>query len=148
VTHRGITLSGLPVKLLPLLKEMRRFDRPLIFWDPFVDEPPAAWPDPVAASAAREARGLPRCGSEETHDSARVGGGRRDPRQANNVTGLHLTQAERARNLKDVSDEQWVQDFAEVAGKNRTKPIQKDSLYHSISYAARRPGRWLQARIR
>ena len=129
VTHNGIHLKGSPVKLLPLLKEMRRFDRPLTYWDPFVDEPPASWPDPVTAAAAREARGLPRRASEVTEDLARAGGGPRDPRQANNVTGMHLTQAERARHLKDVSDEQWVQDFAEVAGKNRSKPIQKDSLY-------------------
>jgi len=129
VTHSGITLHGCPVQLLPILKAMRRFDRPLTYWDPFVDEPPASWPDPVAAAAAREERGLPHRASEVTEDSARAGGGPRDPRQANNVTGLHLSHTERARLLKDVSDEQWVQDFAEVAGKNRSKPIQKDSLY-------------------
>jgi hypothetical protein len=58
------------VKLLPILKAMRRFDRPLTYWDPFEDEPPASWPDPVAAAAAREERGLPHRASEVTEDSA------------------------------------------------------------------------------
>jgi len=44
------SLNGSPCPLLPILKDMRRFERPLITWDPFVEAPPSAFPvAPVAA---------------------------------------------------------------------------------------------------
>ena len=46
------TLAGCPSRVLPTLKAMRRFPRPLLYWDPFTDEPPDAWPSPEAAREA------------------------------------------------------------------------------------------------
>ena len=117
----GHTFVGCPTKLIPMLKAMMRFDRPLTYWDPFSEEPPAAWPDAAAAEAARNRR------AGGTHDlrgaGADVGGAgagaqqppRRDPREYNNVTGAHRPAAQKTRDGKEVRDEQWAKDFKDNA---------------------------------
>ena len=130
VTYSGVTFSGCPRQFLPILKEMRRFPRPFIYWDPFKDEPPSSWPDAAAARAAQEARGVqPEGLGEPDRQQEDSEGGLRDARQHCNVTGLHYTKGQRASNLREVTEEEWVAGFADVAGKNRKEPIKDGVLY-------------------
>ena len=131
VTYSGVTFKGCPMKFLPILKEMRRFPRPFICWDPFEDEPPSSWPDAAAARAANQARGAQHDDSGEfaRPEGSEGEGGLRDPRQHNHVTGLHYTKADKASALRQVTEEDWVADFADVAGKNRKEPIKEGLLY-------------------
>ena len=43
---RSFTFTGCPQPLIPLLRELRRFPRPLITWDIFGAPPPSQFPDP------------------------------------------------------------------------------------------------------
>ena len=41
------TFQGTPRLLLPMLRDMMRFERPLLTWDIFEAEAPATWPNPL-----------------------------------------------------------------------------------------------------
>ena len=91
-TEGGHTFSGSPVELLPLLKAMRRFPRPLIHWDPFTQTPPPDWLSPDAIRSL-DPSGSHDTGARQAHQAAGSSGGLRDPRVFNNVTGSHMTQS-------------------------------------------------------
>ena len=129
VTYSGVTFSGCPRQFLPILKEMRRFPRPFIYWDPFKDEPPSSWPDAAAARAAQEARGVQPEGLGEPDRQGGSEGGLRDAREHCHVTGFHYTKVQRAMALRQLTEEDWVEGFAGVAGKNRKEPIEEGLLY-------------------
>ena len=128
-TYGGISFAGCPRPFLPILREMRRFPRPYIYWDPFRDEPPGSWPDAAKARAAQEAKGGQPADFEEPDRQGGSEGGLRDARHHCKVTGLHYTKVQRASALREVTEEEWVAGFAEVAGKNRKEPV-KDVLWY------------------
>jgi len=128
-TYGGISFAGCPRLFLPILREMRRFPRPYICWDPFRDEPPSSWPDAATASAAQEGKGVQPADVGEPDHQGGSEGGLRDARQHCNVTGLHYTKGQRASALREVTEEEWVAGFADVAGKNRKEPVKEGVLY-------------------
>jgi N-acetylglutamate synthase-like GNAT family acetyltransferase len=129
-TYGGISFAGCPRPFLPILREMRRFPRPYIYWDPFRDEPPSSWPDAATARAAQEAKGgQPADVGEPDRQGGDSEGGLRDARQHCNVTGLHYTKGQRTSALREVTEEEWVAGFADVAGKNRKEPVKEGLLY-------------------
>ena len=53
------TFSGTPQALLPVLKELMRFPRPLISWNIFDEEPPSSFPSVGAQIATRQPDATP-----------------------------------------------------------------------------------------
>ena len=105
----GFTFNGCPQPLLPILKQMRRFPRPYLHWDPFSDAPPATWPDWKAVEAASGASRKSHMAEEQELPSG--SGSLRDPRKVNNVRGAHYTAGQSAQHQKELKDEEWVQEF-------------------------------------
>ena len=96
-TH-SMTLMGSPQPLLPILKSLQRFDRPLITWDPWTEEPPPHFQDSVTVVQSTS------CNQED-----RPGDSLRDPRAANHVTHDNHSQAQYEREQKAMSDEDWIE---------------------------------------
>ena len=107
--QNGFTFNGCPQPLLPILKQMRRFPRPYLHWDPFSDAPPATWPDWKAVEAASGASRKSHMAEEQDLPSG--SGSLRDPRKVNNVRGAHYTAGQSAQHQKELKDEEWVQEF-------------------------------------
>ena len=104
-THE-MRMDGSPKDLKTVLKEMARFDRPLITWDIFEEEAPTTFPT--------EPTGVRRSPRRSTSDgtSARGEGAGpekplRDPREVNNVTHLQYPTTEWSRNARDLDNEKW-----------------------------------------
>ena len=101
------TLEGSPMELLPILKQLMRFERPLITWNIFGEKPPAAFPQTakdLTGAASTEA-----CPSaEQARQPEKV----RDPRVVNNVVHLEHRHGEWRRGQQDVSNSEWVEDVA------------------------------------
>ena len=101
VTIGPHTFDGCPRKLLPILQDLQRFPRPLITWDIFKEEPPAAFPQPSAAAAASAS-----AASNSNADND-AGVQLRDPRVVNHVTHMAYTTAEQGRDQADLSAADW-----------------------------------------
>lgn len=114
VNGRTFTFDGCPQPLLPLLKELIRFPRPLITWDLFNDESPSEFADAAP--------------SEDAGDSFAAGGstrdGLRDPRRVNHVTHGGHTQAAQRRDQAAVRHEDWIADF-----QGRVEKVEGGKLY-------------------
>jgi hypothetical protein len=123
-TVQGFTFSGSPRQLLPILKGLRRFARPMLYWDPFEDEAPAEWPDPASVEL-RAAMGEPGSAQEPTETSG-VCDNLRDPRVSNTVTGAHWRKNQSDKESQQVCDEEWAKTFA---SKVPVKRIIEGELY-------------------
>ena len=125
--------GGCPRPLLPLLKKMRRFERPFIYWDPFNDEPPPTFPDRETAQREQTTRRQREAGMPPLHPAAQAHKeaeqhqpNLRDPRVANTVTGIHLPKTQAQREDREVECEQWADNFASKVPVNR---IETGHLY-------------------
>ena len=103
--------DGCPRKLLPMLKDLQRFARPLITWDLFNNEPPSSFPKPAEEGA--EGRSNNTSSSSRSSNNVQL----RDPRVANHVTHMAYSQAESGRDSRDMSAEEWA--------TNLTIPVEK-----------------------
>ena len=95
------TFDGTPRLLRPMLKEMMRFNRPLITWDIFEEAAPAAWPNPAGldgSDALAQRLQDHRAGSKKP---------RRDAAAVNGPQHMLYTQAEREREDKDLLNKRW-----------------------------------------
>ena len=90
-----------PRKLLPMLKDLQRFARPLITWDLFNNEPPSSFPKPAEEGA--EGRSNNTSSSSRSSNNVQL----RDPRVANHVTHMAYSQADSGRDSRDMSAEEW-----------------------------------------
>jgi ribosomal protein S18 acetylase RimI-like enzyme len=112
ITRDGESFSGSPRKLLPLLKGLRRFPRPLITWDPFADPPPVCQDvvqvgKPQKSHAVRWSRpgtgASDGAGNSKEHATAPL----RDPATVNNVAHAGYTAAARKSARAAMGDEEW-----------------------------------------
>ena len=103
ITRRGIAFDGLPRKLLPILRDLRRFERPLITWDPLSEPAPSEWQDPSKCGGS--GAGEPKGASPTEHNTA--AGGLRDPRSVNHVTHAGYTKTQRECNDTELMAERW-----------------------------------------
>ena len=109
--HAQHTFHGTPRRLLPMLKDMMRFTRPLITWDPFLAPPPLAWPNPLHAAASE------RFGSGGSTTGATAppppGGKaeRRQPAEANSVVHQLYPKSVQERADKDLLNERWAMEL-------------------------------------
>jgi ribosomal protein S18 acetylase RimI-like enzyme len=136
VIEAGFTFAGCPHLLLPALRRLRRFARPFIYWDPFADPPPEAWPSPEevreqhrcnapAGPAAGDLDALPGASAgPATSDVGAQGGSSslRDPREHNHVTGAHRSAGTAAREEQELSSERWVADFPTLVPVHQISP--------------------------
>ena len=113
------TLDGTPCKLLPILKDLRRFDRPLIHWDPFNDAPPQEFSDTRAATPP----GAPTRQTEQPPaDEAPL----RDPRATNVVVHDKRSLAQANADISAVDDEDWA---ADAPDRLEEEELQVGELY-------------------
>ena len=110
------TFEGTPQPLLPILKELMRFPRPLITWNVFEDPPPPSFPEDVTTTAGQP-------GDEQPGQDAPVA---RDPRLVNNVTHMEHTAAQYKRGLAEVDDEEWLE---ACPSRLEVSELRSDGLY-------------------
>ena len=111
VTEDGYTFKGCPQELLPMLKQMRRFSRPFLHWDPFKDTPPLQWPSPEEVKALNVSAGAQTSATASSHETSQ---GLRDPRVWNHVTGLQRPALQAAHEARELTDEEWVESFSSI----------------------------------
>jgi hypothetical protein len=119
------TFDGCPQPLLPLLRDLARFPRPLITWDLFNDEPPAEFQAPsslqiggpdagsgsghrsgsssATSSSALAALGAPPSGEDTP--------GLRSPRRANAVGHQGYSAAAQSRDAASLKLEDWLENY-------------------------------------
>lgn len=115
------TFDGTPSKLLEILKVLRkgRFERPLITWNIFDDEPPHSFPShPVNAVATVEEDDSEVDGDEETTDKPR------EPRLVNMITHDLNPEGTARRAQNSALMEEWV-----IAQPRRVEEPVKGDLY-------------------
>ena len=109
--HAQHTFHGTPRRLLPMLKDMMRFTRPLITWDPFLAPPPREWPNPLHAAASERFGG----GGSTTGATAPPPPGgkaeRRQPAEANSVVHQLYPKSVQERADKDLLNERWAMEL-------------------------------------
>jgi len=109
--HAQHTFHGTPRRLLPMLKDMMRFTRPLITWDPFLAPPPLEWPNPLHAAASERFGG----GGSTTGATAPPPPGgkaeRRQPAEANSVVHQLYPKSVQERADKDLLNERWAMEL-------------------------------------
>ena len=87
------TFDGTPRLLLPVLREMVRFPRPLITWNIFEEAPPTTFPTtPTAGDSDEDSATTCKPMAEEAP--------LREPREANNVTHSLNTDGQRRKGLQ------------------------------------------------
>lgn len=105
--------TGTPAKLLPILKSLRRFERPLITWDPFVDAPPATFTSvPTAATAS------------EGGDKAAEGSKPVDPIVRNHVTHKGYSKSSHQKDMQRQNASDWAHEQ-----DSRLEVTECDKLY-------------------
>ena len=109
--------DGVPQPLLPILRELMRFPRPLITWDLFRDPPPPTFPVHTAAAPG---------GPQEPPRAAAETARPRDPRTVNNVVHMDHTAAQHKRDRTDMDDEEWLD---ECPSRLEASDLRKDGLY-------------------
>ena len=95
------TFKGTPTPLLSILKNMMRFERPLITWDIFQDSAPATWPMAPTGGGAKDASG----GGGQADEEEPL----RDPRVVNNVTHAGMSHGEWSKGQSELKDEEWIE---------------------------------------
>ena len=109
--HAQHTFHGTPRRLLPMLKDMMRFTRPLITWDPVLAPPPREWPNPLHAAASERFGG----GGSTTGATAPPPPGgkaeRRQPAEANSVVHQLYPKSVQERADKDLLNERWAMEL-------------------------------------
>jgi hypothetical protein len=117
--------KGAPRPMLPLLKEMVRFERPYITWDIWNDPPPLAFPATAGPDATAADSGTPQDGLRDAaHPPLR------DPRVVNNVR--HLGNAKQwDADQRQLAAEDWVGSTSDSALPQQAKAVKpiKDGLY-------------------
>lgn len=114
------TLVGTPCKLLPILKDLRRFDRPLIHWDPFNDAPPQEFSDKRAGPGAVSAP------ARQTEQSPADEAPLRDPRATNVVVHDKRSLAQANADISAVDNEDWA---ADAPDRLEEDELQEGELY-------------------
>jgi len=99
-----ITYRGGPMLLKPILSSMRRFPRPNIMYDPFLDQPPLEWNKIGAATAA-----APAAGADQQVPL-------RDPRIENTVTHLGYLPRQRNEAMRQLAVENHRDDAVDAGG--------------------------------
>ena len=99
------TFEGTPRLLLPMLKDMMRFRRPLITWDIFEAEAPATWPNPLDGGTSV------RFGAQASSGPQGPKKPRRDAAEANSVEHMLYKSAERVGADKDLLNRRWAEDL-------------------------------------
>jgi ribosomal protein S18 acetylase RimI-like enzyme len=121
VEQDGHKFHGSPQRLLPILKRLRRFPRPFLYWCPFTERPPAEWPDKLKVRAASSSPGTKWLDGDVSHVD-----GLRDPRVVNRVTGAHYPEAQAKQHAKELLQEEWVREFS---SKVPVEHIRSKKLY-------------------
>ena len=114
------TLDGTPRSLLPILKGLMTFERPLITWDLFRDAPPQEFSDKRAAQPASAPVGQAAVAPTETPLPLR------DPRETNVVVHDARTLTQANADITAVDDEQWAE---ETPARLEEVDIRQDELY-------------------
>lgn len=110
-----LTLTGSPCPLLPILKAMRRFPRPLITGDPFEDPPPPSFP-------LEPGHGEQPPGKQKARDAAKEAV--RDPRKVNNVVHRGRSQGDVERDYMEMDNERWAEE-----APTRLESVEVGGLY-------------------
>ena len=113
------TLDGTPCSLLPILKGLVRFERPLITWDLFKDAPPQEFSDKRAAQPASAPVSQAGLAPSDTLPL-------RDPRETNVVVHDARTLTQANADITAVDDEQWAED---TPARLEEVDICQDELY-------------------
>lgn len=129
--HRS-TFTGTPANLKEMLKRLRRFDRPLITWNIFDDEPPSSWPTGEGAAAPS--------GRADGYVSNASNAERRDPSAANSVSHLLRPDSERRREDSELLEKQWAEEQ-----DNRVTELEKDRFYLIRTESADEP--WMKLAV-
>ena len=116
-TSGDFTFDGCPKPLLPMLKDLARFPRPLITWDLFADAPPTEF-QPRRAPSSDDA-GLPAL-DMQAEESATL----RDPRRVNHITHAGYTDAAASKDATDMRLEDWMESFP-----GRAEKVEGGKLY-------------------
>ena len=90
-------LDGTPRPLLPILRGLMRFDRPLITWDIFNEPPPKSF-----STRSKEQHTNSTSHQEDSE-------GVRDPRIVNNVVHMNFSQGEWKRGQASLSVQEWLE---------------------------------------
>ena len=114
------TLDGTPRKLLPILKGLVRFERPLITWDLFNDAPPQEFSDKRASPAASASVGQADPPPPGTLPPLR------DPRETNVVVHDARPLAQANADIAAVDDERWA---ADAPARLQESEIRPNELY-------------------
>ena len=115
-TSGAFVFDGCPRPLLPMLKDLVRFPRPLITWDLFKDAPPREFQPPQAPSEEDTTAAL----GLATDDTTAL----RDPRRVNHITHLGYTEAAAAKDATDLTLEEWIESFP-----GRVEKVESGKLY-------------------
>ena len=129
--HRS-TFTGTPANLKEMLKRLMRFDRPLITWNIFEDEPPSSWPTGEGTAAPS--------GRADGYVSNVSNAERRDPSAANSVSHLLRPDSERRRDDSELLDKQWAEEQA-----IRVTELEKDRFYLIRTESADEP--WMKLAV-
>ena len=128
--HRS-TFTGTPANLKEMLKRLRRFDRPLITWNIFDDDPPSNWPTGDGTTVARHSI---------NHDGYVSNAEKRDPSAANSVSHLLRPDSERRRDDSELLEKQWAEEQ-----DNRVTELEKDRFYLIRTESADEP--WMKLAV-
>jgi len=109
------TFKGSPCPLLPMLKAMRRFTRPLITWNPFEDEPPASFP-----SSAVGGQSDPKQPTKKGKEAPPA----LDPLKRNSIEHQGFKHSERERAVAEKRRADWA-----AGADSRLESTEKDRLY-------------------
>ena len=99
------TFEGTPRLLLPMLKDMMRFRRPLITWDIFEAEAPATWPNPLDGGTSG------RFGAQASSAPQGAKRPKRDPAEANSVDHMLYKSAERTGADRELLNKRWAEEL-------------------------------------
>jgi hypothetical protein len=99
------TFEGTPRLLLPMLKDMMRFRRPLITWDIFEAEAPATWPNPLDGGTSG------RFGAQASSAPQGAKRPKRDPAEANSVEHMLYKSAERTGADRELLNKRWAEEL-------------------------------------
>ena len=99
------TFQGTPRLLLPMLKDMMRFRRPLITWDIFEAEAPATWPNPLDGGTSG------RFGAQASSAPQGAKRPKRAPAEANSVEHMLYKSAERTGADRELLNKRWAEEL-------------------------------------
>jgi len=115
------TFDGTPRKLIPILKQLIRFDRPLITWDIFNEPAPPVFPN-GESSAGAGASARARAGPPSTSQYEEA----RDPRTVNCVCHMEHSHAQQKKNMHEMDAENFAKT---VDSRLAVKDLEDKKLY-------------------